>query len=511
MRETLYRRLSATRRAHLHGRAAVAIEQVHGDAPDHLAALARHHDLAGDADTGLRYHLLAGDAAVHIHAADDALDQYTQALAAAARLGLGADDPRVYGARHRRAQLRQRAGDLPGAAEDAEAAVLGARAAGDAGAELDARNRHAFMRRFEQVEDAIAWHEEALRVAERAGDVRAQTGTLARLAINHSSRLQLDEAARLAAQARSIAERAGDDEALALALDAVKLTALQVGDLGGLDDATSRLLDLRDRAGAAWALHWVDDWVLLERAFVAIAAADWEAALADVRSALDTNRRLHDRFAEPIFLDALTWIHRSRGEHEAAIAQGTEAVALARELDNPEWLAATSATLGWALLEGGDPARAAEQLEEGLAAAEHVGARAQLLRCTGLLAWAASELDEHERAAALTRQAKELIAAVTAPPGRTYLLGAHAALAVARVHLSAGAPHEAEALVAPVLAAARTSGWRETVAYATLLDGAARGDAAAVEEALELARRDRLPWVQREAEAKRDEITRAGR
>ncbi|HEX6388882.1 MAG TPA: AAA family ATPase [Solirubrobacteraceae bacterium] len=499
-RETLYQRLSGTRRADLHGRVGRAIAQRHGDAADHLPALARHHDLAGDWADALRYHLLAGDAAASIHGADDALRHYTRAIELAGALSLGPDDARVYGAHHRRALLRQRAGDLAGAVEDADAALAGARAAGDAAAELAALNRRGFMRRFQRVEDAVASHEEALRAAQGSGDVREQAATLARLAIAQSSLLRFDEATRLAEEARAVAEGAGDDEALALALDAVKLTALQLGDLTTLDDATSRLLDLRERAGDAWSLHWLDDWVLLERAFIAIATADWEAALAGVASALDANRRLRDRFAEPIFLDALTWIHRSRGDHEAAIAQGAEAAALAREVASPEWVAATSASLGWALLEAGDPTGAAAHLEPALAAAERVGARAQVLRCTALLSWAALDLGDQERATGLADEAEKLLATVTAPPGRMFLLGAHAPLAVARVRLGCGEATRAIALVEPVLEAARAAGWSETVAYATLLLGAARGDRATVEQARALARRDGLGWVARDAE-----------
>jgi tetratricopeptide (TPR) repeat protein len=283
----------------------------------------------------------------------------------------------VYACVHRRALLRQRAGDLPGAVEDAEAALTGTRAAGDAAAELDALNRRAFMRRFHRVEDAVAWHEEALRAAE-AGDDPAGPGRDARPArhrpVQPAALRRGGEAGR---RARDVAERAGDDEALALALDAVKLVALQLGDLGLLEDATTRLLELREWAGPRWRLHWVEDWVLLERAFIPIATANWPAAFAGVAAALEANRRLRDRFAEPMFLDALTWIHRSRGDHDAAIAQGVEAVALARALSSPEWVASTSASLGWAMLEAGDPAGAVEHLEPALAAAERVGARAQ--------------------------------------------------------------------------------------------------------------------------------------
>ena len=514
VRETLYERLSAARRARLHGQAGRAIEQRYaGRLEDHLDALARHHELAGDAERALEYHRLAGDAAVRVHAADEALDHYTRALDAAEQLGRDAEDPAVYAIRQARAVLRHFAGDLRGALEDGEAAVAGARAAGDAGREVAALNQAAAIHRFDDVDGAVESHEAALRVAESDGDALGQASTLARLSIIQSSQLRLAEAVALAGRALEIAEDAGDEGAIAAALDAVKLAALQIGDLALLEDVTARLLELHRRAAPDGELHPLDDWVLLERSFVPIARARWDEALADVEDAVSANRRLRNRFAEPVFLDALCWTHRSHGEHERAIAHGSEAVELAESLENPEWRAWTSATLGWALLEVGDATRAAEHLERGIACAEETGARAQLLRCTALLAWASWELADRDRALGLADGAEAMIEAMTAPAGRTFLLGAHAPLAVARVRLAAGAPDRAEALVAPVLAAAKASGWVETVAYAALLEGSCgvalgRSEAGtvAVQESLELARTSGLPWIEREAQAKLREL-----
>ena len=331
----------------------------------------------------------------------------------------------------------------------------------------------------------------------------------------YANQLRLDESIACANEALAIA---ADDEAVAVALDAVKLAALQLGDLALLDRTTARLLDLHRRAGEAWALHWLDDWVLLERAFVPIARARWEEALAAVDEAIAANRRFCNRCAEPIFHDALAWIHRSRGDHARAIELGGDAVELAEALANAEWTAWTNATLGWTLLEAGDAARAADHLERGLAAAEATGAHAQLLRCTSLLAWAAWELGERDRAVRLADRADALVAGITAPPGRTFLLGAHAPLAVARVRLAAGAPDAAIGLLAPVLAAARDSGWVETVCSASLLQGeclAALGEraagGAAIEDGLELARAAGLAWLEREAQHRLRGLTAAPR
>ena len=514
VRETLYTRLSAVRRARLHGQVALAIEQRYAERLDeHLPALARHCELGGDAGRALRYHRLAGDAAVRLHAADEATEHYSRALQAAAQLGRGGEDPAVYAVRLSRASLLQRAGDLRGALQDAEAAVSGARQARDVRGEIEALNQRGFIRRFDDIDEANACHEAALRVAQDAGDVRAQAATLARLSINLSNQLRLDEGVRLGERALQIAQQTGDDDALALALDAVKLAALQIGDLPVLDEITARLLALHDEAGADWGLHWLDDWVLLERAFVPIAAARWDEALAAAEEALRANRRLRNRFAEPVFRDVLCWIHRSRGDHERAIAYGGEAVDLAQTLGASEWSAWANATLGWTLLEAGDATRAAAHLQRGLAAAETSRAPAQLLRCTALLAWACWDLGERGRALGLSERAEALIAASSAPAGRTFLLGAHAPLAVARVRLADGAPQRAHALVAPVLAAARQAGWLETIAYAALLEGSCQvalgskeEGSVLIDESLELARSAGLPWIEREAQSKLGDV-----
>jgi tetratricopeptide (TPR) repeat protein len=370
--------------------------------------------------------------------------------------------------------LRQRAGDLAGALEDGRAAAEGARAAGDDAIEIEALDQCGFVLRFQDPEAAVASHEAALAAAERAGDARAQVPTLARLSIIAASRLRLDDAVGLAGRALAIADEAGDPETVGVALDAVKLAALQIGDLATLDAATTRLLELHRRAGGAWGLHWVDDWVLLERAFLPLAAGRWDEAHAAVEEAVDANRRLRNRFAEPIFLDARAWLACSRGDHEVAVRHGLDALGLAEELGSAEWIAWTSATLGWALLEAGRAGDAARRLTAGREAASAIGARGQLLRCTGMLARATAESGRPEAAATLAREAESILAQATAPPGRTFLFGGHALLAIGRAWLHVGRPERGRRILEPVLAAAEAAGWVETAAAARGLLAAAR-------------------------------------
>ena len=253
---------------------------------------------------------------------------------------------------------------------------------------------------------------------------------------------------------------------------------------------------LADLPESSFYLHWV----LLEAAFVPLGAGRWDEADRRIEEALEMVRQRGWRMHETLFIDALCWTYRSRGDHERALARGREAAELAHEVGHREWAAWADATLGWALLDAGSPEAAAEALERGIRTAEETHAPAQITRCTCLLALARSLLGEDQAAAELADRGEELLARVSAPPGKAWLFGAHAYVAVARVRLAAGDPERAEALIAPIVAAAEESGWREPLARGLLVTGQARaalGDAAGAEvaltRALEVAKETGLP------------------
>ena len=334
-----------------------------------------------------------------------------------------------------------------------------------------------------------------------AGRVNA----LARLSIHYANQLRFDRAVEVGEEAMRLAEHAGDPDAAALAMDSLKLTALQLGDLPRLEELTRRLAQtFRGRAEDDFYLQWV----LLEAAFVPLGAGRFEEAIALFEEALDLTRRRGHRVHEPLFIDALCWAHRSRGDYPAAVAHGRAASELAYDLRHREWAAWTDATLGWALLESRAPEAAVECLERGLRTAEAAAATAQITRCTALLAWAQSMLGERPEAARHAARADELLAAVTGSPGRAWLFGAHAYLAVARCHLDAGNPERAEELAASIAVPGASSGWREAHAAASLVLGQARAaigrsDAAkrALDEALVVAEEVGLPAPAWEAHA----------
>jgi class 3 adenylate cyclase/tetratricopeptide (TPR) repeat protein len=470
IQEAAYRAVLKRRRPELHGRAARALERL---LPDRHALLAQHWQAAGAPERAMEQHALAAEAALGVYALEDALEQISAALDLGSELGLGAEDQRIRSALRRRGVLKSQSGNRSDGMLDMDCALVGARAAGDKRFEMEILQDLGFWR-AEGLDSAVDRLSEALEIADSLEDPEAQVSSLARLSILHANRLRLDAALGFGERAERVAEARGSERLVGKALDALKLAALELGDLARLEQLAERLIDIHRR-------HHDDlylSWALLESAYVPLAAGRFAEALERSDEASALNAKLGDRTSEPLFRDFRCWLERSRGRLGAALREGQAAHDLAREVGADEWAAWTAATLGWALLEARAPERAAGVLEHGRAAAERAGAVAQEIRCTGLLAqaaWQSNRATAGEHAA----QAESLLSSVTVPPGSAFLHGAHAQLALASVHLAAGDLERAERLSLPLLAAAERSGWLETVARAALLAGgcsAAAGD-----------------------------------
>ena len=82
LREVAYGSLSLTRRQLLHRAIAEALEALHAVDLEAVAGqIAHHHEQSGSADRAVPFYRLAGDAAVRLHAHDDAVASYRRALA----------------------------------------------------------------------------------------------------------------------------------------------------------------------------------------------------------------------------------------------------------------------------------------------------------------------------------------------------------------------------------------------------------------------------------------------
>jgi class 3 adenylate cyclase/tetratricopeptide (TPR) repeat protein len=498
IQEAAYHSLLRRRRQDLHARAAEALERL---APNRHGLLAHHWSEAGRPERAVERHALAAESAFGVYALEEALEHADRGLEAGARLGPSSHEARLRELLCLRGKIRFFRGDLSGGAADAEAALEAARAAGDRRLAMDALIDLSQLR-HEGVDRALSHGEEAVRIAESLGDAHATVHSLSRVSILLSNRLRLDLALDHGERALRLAHEAADEQLEGRALDAIKLAALELGDLDTLELSSGRAADIHRRLDDRFFLSFA----LLESAFVPLARGAFAAARERLEDALAVNAELGDLSSRPLFLDTLCWLERSRGDYRSALQAGLEAHELARAAGSSDFVAWSTSSLGWTLLETGRPDRAAEILGEGLEAVAGTGAAVQLVLCGGLLAAAESALGHANRAAELAERVEELLERMTAPPGGTFLYGAHAQLAVADVRLEGGDHAAAERLAEPLLAAAERVGWHETVARAACLMARCRrasGDGPAAEallrRALEVAHEAGLPAAEREA------------
>jgi class 3 adenylate cyclase/tetratricopeptide (TPR) repeat protein len=496
IQETVLGALLRRRRRELHRRAAEAIERLWPDRVEQNAAvLAMHLRGAGDPEGALPHLWTAADAARRTYAVKEALTHLSGALEVCGELGRPEGDPMVGDLLLARGQIRSQTGDAEGARADLEAALAGARRAGDRAREGAALSELGYaLAGAADYRAAVPMLERALVIAEERGVTDDRVLVLARLAILSANDLRLDRALEHADAAMALAAQTGDERLEARALDAMKQITMELGDLDGLERVAARLEAIHRRQGDLWYLQFV----VFERAYGWMARARWSDAVAGMQEALALNRRIEDRGNEPLYLSSLSRVHRCSGSYGRALELARSAVSLARDLGHAEWIAWSEIQLGAVLLEILRPEEAVPEFERGLAAAEQAGARLHLPRLLGLLALG------HGLAGTGWRdplsRALEVLAEVRVPAGSALLGDGDAYVAAAWSLVLDGRPGDGRRIVEPILEAAGRSGWLEHVAWSALVvawchlaegdPGAARRGA---ERALAVAEQARMP------------------
>jgi tetratricopeptide (TPR) repeat protein len=505
IQEAAYRRLVPDRRRDLHGRAAGAIA---ARFPDRLAEsygmLALHYERAGEADRAVVHHRLAADVAQRAHALQEAARHCTAAL------DLTASIPPER-ARHERPPLHlgrgyawwqladSRAGD------ELRLALDSARAVGDTASELGALEALAPVEGFVEgnPEQSIARLEEALALARRVEDLAAEVSFRNRLTVMFVNRLELDRALQCGEEAFAIARGTKDERLAARAMDGLKLVAFALGDYPMLRRLAGELEGVLRRGDDRFYLQYL----LAETSYALAASGDWKGALHRLDEAQEINEASGDRFTLPYLLTLRAGLERARGQYGEAVRLGAAAATAAREGGNTQWVAWSETGLGVILLELGATGEAIEHLETGRLAAEQGGIRIQAVRATSHLALGRWREGDLAAAGRELEAAEQLLDRVSHPPGRHFLYGLDAHLAIAEVRMAKSEVRVVADRISPLLAAARSVGWAEGVARSALMLGecsAVQGrveDAARVlEEALETAAAG-LPSVEWRAHA----------
>ncbi|HMD56917.1 MAG TPA: AAA family ATPase [Solirubrobacteraceae bacterium] len=490
IRETIYGDISVTRRALLHRRLGEALESLYEDhLAEHAGALAHHYHAAGDAEKAFEYHRQAADQAERGMAPETAFEHLTGAIAAGELLGLTArTDATMRDLYRRRAWMATFAGTAEIAERDYEVALEAARSAGDRGLEMQVLNGLGTLLHVLDSKAAIGYHEQALAIAEQLGDEAGQVSALNRLSLVHANRLDYKRALELGERALALARGSEDDEAAMRAMDSLKFVAVQLGDIGRLEQLTSHL----ERHQRAHQDIWFLQWTLFERSCVPIAHGSWDEAAAMLDEAVALGDRMGDTGALSLTLHGRCSAERLRGDYGRSLEAGRAAMAKAEQTGG-SWLGWTAMALALALRDLYEVDEARETLELGFGEAERLDARAQILSCVSDLAWVRWLSGDEPGARELLGRVERLLDEVLAPVDQAYLYTIATYTSAARVALAAAEPDRAESMLRRYLGPAARSGIRHALAEGHFLlarCAETRGETAEAERLLGTALKD---------------------
>jgi class 3 adenylate cyclase len=504
IRETIYEEISQTRRGLLHRRLAEALEGLHASRlSDYAGALAYHYRAAGDPEKAYGYHQEAAAAAERATAYETAFEHLSGAIAAGELLGLTARGDATMRELYRKRALNARYTGARGIAErDYEIALDAAQAAGDRKLEMHVLNELGTRWHVLDSPRAIRYHEQSLEIAEELGDVLGEVSALNRLSLVYANQLSFSRALELGERALELARAGRADDAAMRAMDSLKFVALQLGDIPRLEQLTAELETIQRQRKEIWFLQWT----LLEASSAPAARGDWTAAIAKLDEAVAINERLGDPVSGPLMLHGRCWVKRLQGDYAGALADGRSSVELSGESE--VWFGWAASALAMVLRDVNALEDSREILERGLAVAERIDARLQLLSGTADLSWICWLCGDEPLASKLLDSSEQLLDSVHAPRDQAYLYTPSSYTSAARTALALGQPARAEALVGRYLGAAARSGIAHAVAEGQLLlarSAELRGDlplaAAKLAEALRSAGDDGLPALRHEIHA----------
>jgi DNA-binding SARP family transcriptional activator/predicted ATPase len=323
MRELVYQETSLARRRLLHGRVGEALAGRARGRRSPLppaATIAHHLELGGHLGEAAVYHRLAGDQARAVHANTDALSHYRAALA------LGHPDP---------AGLQVDVGDLEtllgnyDTALAAYAAALGAAAPGNQ-AELEHKLGSLHLRRGDW--DAAEHHFAlTLRALGSLGAEARRADVTAGRSLAAHRQGHDDDALALAEEALALAERAGDPAALATAHGMLGMLGTHRGDhptaRGHLEQSLALAETLADPSARIAALN---NLALAHRA-----TGETDQAIRYTEAALELCARQGDRHRQAALLNNLADLLHLAGDRDAAMTHLKQAVAIFAEIGEP--------------------------------------------------------------------------------------------------------------------------------------------------------------------------------
>jgi len=197
IQQYLYDELSAGERRMLHGEIAEALETLSADHSDQFALqLARHFDIAGNAEKAIHYWTLAGDSAFQVYAQNEAIAAYTHALEPGNETSIDLESlQHLY---IRRGRAMELLGQFDQALRNYDEMQAAARNRQDRRMELDAMlaasTLYSTPTAVMDPEKGRALSEDALKLAEELGDQSIESRVLWNLLLANMHGVRIEQA-----------------------------------------------------------------------------------------------------------------------------------------------------------------------------------------------------------------------------------------------------------------------------------------------------------------------------
>jgi DNA-binding SARP family transcriptional activator/Tfp pilus assembly protein PilF len=404
--EVAYTGLSATRRELLHRKVAEALEETADDNLDLVSGeIAAHFEQAGLVDRAIPYYIRAGDAARRVYANEVAINYYQRALALLPEnehidvmLKLGEVWQLIGNWTEAEALFRQalhlaeKAGD-PRAQARCEAAL---------GEVLHLKGSY---------NEALSWLERARSGFEALGDLQGVCQVLEYMGTTHY--WQLDHIAALQCHERQlrIASQIGDKQAVSKAHGTLGLVYWQQGDypraLANLEQQLQIANEIGDLSGVSNALgaigliHWTQ--------------GDYPRALGYFEQQLQIANEIGDRLAVGYALRNIGVVHLEQGDYPHALAYATQQLQISSELGDRRGMSYGMRNLGVVYYEQGDSERALTCYAQSLQIAVEASNRRTISRALGNIAIVYTGQRRYDEAGHLYQQVRALVPASALP------------------------------------------------------------------------------------------------
>jgi DNA-binding CsgD family transcriptional regulator len=413
-RQAVVSELLMRERITLHRRVAEILERRSGAAGSgHVSDLAYHFYQAEHWDKALHYGSAAGVHARRLHAPDAAIEHFSRALDAAARLaaegGTSAElSPAALAGLHRdRGRAYETVGDFDRARADYDAAVDLAHEAGDRKLEWQAWLNLGALWAGRDYALAGACLGRALDLARQMNEPAALAGTLNRLGSWRAN--TTDDpwlALPLHEEALTIFEGLHDRHGTAASLSYLGTAHYQGGDLPGsvpfFERAVALYRELDRRPALAEILSMLGTRAgATEVNPITAPTADFAQGVRDGEEAVRIARAIGSRGSEVVAGFNLAAVLGERGRYAEALALATRTLQRAEEIQYKQWLTAAHGVLGMIHHEMLALDTARRYLEASLAVARDIGSRLWVELSSNMLARTLVYQGEPAAAAAL--------------------------------------------------------------------------------------------------------------